>query len=408
MLATQNTIAGVAGSVRGGAIPVAGSVNDYDALLDRIGGARFVLIGEASHGTHEFYYERAVITKRLIREKGFSAVAVEADKKDAYEVNRYVRAASAATDAEEALRGFVRFPSWMWRNTVVVDFVEWLRGHNDSLAPKSAKTGFYGLDLYSLYSSIRAVIEYLEKVDPAAARRARSRYSCFEHFHESTEAYGYNAGFGLTESCEQDVVNQLVELQQRAGDLAQRDGHIPEDEYFFAEQNARLVRTAEQYYRTMFQGRISSWNLRDRHMAETLERLASHLTRKTGRAKIVVWEHNSHLGDARATEMGRSGEFNVGQLVRERYGRESVLVGLTTYSGTVTATSDWDRPAERKRVRPALRESYEAVLHDVGLPQYSLVLAPGEEHTTALSEPRLERAIGVIYRPQTERQSHYF
>lgn len=311
MLATP-----IAGAVRNAAIPVTGSPKDYDALLDRIGNARFVLIGEASHGTHEFYRERAVITRRLIREKGFSAVAVEADWPDAYEVNRFVRAASQAADAEESLRGFVRFPSWMWRNTVVVEFVDWLRAHNDSLQPRSAKVGFYGLDLYSLYSSIRAVIEYLEKVDPAAARRARSRYSCFEHFHESTEAYGYHAGSGLTESCEQDVVNQLIELQQRAADLAQRDGRIPEDEYFFAEQNARLVKTAEQYYRTMFQGRISSWNLRDRHMAETLERLASHLVRKTGRAKIVVWEHNSHLGDARATEMGRAGEFNVGQLVR--------------------------------------------------------------------------------------------
>jgi erythromycin esterase-like protein len=395
-------------SIRAGALPLTGAANDYDALLDRIGHARFVLIGEASHGTHEFYQQRARITRRLIREKGFIAVAVEADWPDAYRVNRYVRGAGPADGDLDALGGFRRFPDWIWRNTVVLEFIRWLRQHNDSLPPRAAKTGFYGLDLYSLYTSIQAVIGYLDQADPEAARRARFRYSCFEQFHESTDQYGYQAGFGLTRSCEQDVIDQLVELQRRAADLARREGGNSGDEYFFAEQNARLVKNAEQYYRSLFQGRASGWNLRDRHMAETLIRLAAHLERKPGGAKIVVWEHNSHLGDARATEMGQSGEVNVGQLVRERYGKESFLVGFSTYSGTVTAASEWDGPAERKRVRPALPESYETVLHHAGFPQYLLLLTGNREHTEALAEPRLERAIGVIYCPETERLSHYF
>jgi erythromycin esterase-like protein len=390
------------------AIPLTGAVNDYDALLDRIGNARYVLIGEASHGTHEFYRERALITRRLIQEKGFSAVAVEADWPDAYQINRWVRGVGPSEGTVDSLAGFVRFPNWMWRNTEVVDFIGWLREHNDSLERRAPKVGFYGLDLYSLYSSIRAVVDYLEVVDPEAARRARFRYSCLDQFQDDSQSYGYHAGFGITPSCEQDVVNQLVELQRRAADLAHRDGRVPEDEYFFAEQNARLVLNAERYYRAMFEGRVSSWNLRDRHMAETLDQLSSHLSRRMPAPKIVVWEHNSHLGDARATGMARRGELNVGQLVRERYGSESVLIGFSTWRGTVTAASDWDGPAERKRVREALPESYEHLLHTASLPQYFLLLTRGKSSTELLEEPRLERAIGVIYRPETERQSHYF
>jgi len=263
--------------------------------------------------------------------------------------------------------------------------------------------GFYGLDLYSLYTSMEAVIGYLEKVDPDAARRARYRYACFEHFGEDSQAYGYSASFGLTDSCENEVVNQLIEMQRRARDYERRDGRVAADEFFFAEQNARLVRNAEAYYRSMFQGRVSSWNLRDRHMAETLDALEKHLN-----AKIVVWEHNSHLGDARATELGRSGELNVGQLVRERYAEQSVLIGFSTYEGTVTAATDWGGPAERKRVRPALPGSYESLFHEVGSPRFLLIFHPGEQATLALNEPHLERAIGVIYRPESERLSHYF
>jgi erythromycin esterase-like protein len=388
--------------------PLGHASSDYDHLLELIGTARFCLLGEATHGTHEFYRERAEITKRLIKEKGFTAVAVEADWPDAFRVNRYVRGLGDDKDANEALGGFKRFPTWMWRNTVVLDFVEWLRDYNSSLPAKATKVGFYGLDLYSLYTSIESILGYLSQIDPEAAKRARYRYSCFEHFAEDTQAYGYAANFGLTESCEKDVIDQLIELRRRAADYASRDGRVAQDEFFFAEQNARLVLNAERYYRTMFRGRVESWNLRDRHMAETLDALVTHLHSQGQAAKAAVWEHNSHLGDARATYMADYGELNVGQLVRERYGSEAMLVGFTTYTGTVTAASDWDGPAERKRVRPALANSYEVSFHEIDTPKFLLPLRASRQVSTALRGPRLERAIGVIYLPQTERQSHYF
>jgi erythromycin esterase-like protein len=394
--------------VRKAATPLEGARVDYDPLMRLVGGAHFVLLGEATHGTHEFYRERAEVTKRLITEKGFTAVAVEADWPDAFHVNRYVRGLSDDRNADEALGGFKRFPTWMWRNSVVQDFVEWLRGHNDSLPPDAPKVGFYGLDLYRLYTSIEAVLGYLEKIDPEAAGRARSRYSCFEHYGENTQAYGYAAAFGAGDSCQSEVVNQLLELRRSAAEYAGRGGGVASDEFFFAEQNARLVKNAEEYYRSMFHGRGESWNLRDTHMAETLDHLVAHLTGQGQEARVAVWEHNSHLGDARATYMADCGELNVGQLVRERYGRESVLVGFTTYSGTVTAASDWDEPAERKRVRPALAGSYEALFHETGVGNFLLNLRDGEKLSKALRGPRLERAIGVIYLPQSERQSHYF
>lgn len=389
--------------------PVTGASGDYDALLDLIGDASIVCIGEASHGTHEFYSERATITKRLIDEKGFDAVAVEADWPDAYRVNRYVRGMGDDADAIEALDGFrSRFPTWMWRNADVLDFVGWLRSFNDPLATEE-KVGFYGVDLYSLFSSIEAVIRYLDQVDPDAAQRARKRYACFDHFGDEAQAYGYATATGIAESCEEEVVNQLTELRRRAADLANRDGHIPPDEYFYAEQNARLVTNAEEYYRSMYHGRVSSWNLRDRHMAETIDALVAHLGKsRGGRARLVVWEHNSHLGDARFTEMGQQGELNVGQLVRERYEDQAVLIGFSTYTGTVTAATDWDAPAERKKVRPGMRGSYEDVLHQVSTAPYYLMFRGGGPAAQELDAPRLQRAIGVIYRPETERQSHYF
>ena len=385
---------------------LSGRPDDYDSLLARVGNARLCLLGEATHGTHEFYKERAEITKRLIKEKGYTAVAVEADWPDAFRVNRYVRGLSDDKNADEALSGFKRFPTWMWRNTVIIDFVEWLRDYNASLPPNAPAAGFYGLDLYSLYASIEAVLGYLEKIDPEAAKRARYRYSCFEHFSEDTQAYGYAATFGLTDSCERDVIAQLMEIRRRAAEYANRDGRLAQDEFFFAEQNARLVLNAERYYRTMFQGRVESWNLRDRHMADTLDALINHLSSQ-GPAKVAVWEHNSHLGDARATYMARYGELNVGQLVRERYAGDAVLVGFTTYTGTVTAASDWDGPAERKRVRPALENSYEDLFHQQAIANFLIDLKPGPA-SLVLRQPRLERAIGVIYLPDTERQSHYF
>src|SRR5437762_9543946 len=289
---------------------------------------------------------RSEITKRLIAEKQFTAVAVEADWPDAYRINRFVRGVPGDAEASEALSDFKRFPTWMWRNADVLDFIGWLRQYNDELPRGKYKTGFYGLDLYSLYASIEAVLRYLAKVDPEAGRRARSRYACFEHLAEDAQRYGHAAGVEIVETCEDAVVEQLLELQRRAAEYAQRDGRLASDEFFFAEQNARLVRNAEEYYRSMFRGRVSSWNLRDQHMSDTLDALFNHLSHHEGDAKIVVWAHNSHLGDARATQMGDSGELNLGQLTRDRYGRETVLIGFSTHSGTVTAASYWVSPAE--------------------------------------------------------------
>ena len=394
--------------VAGAAVPLTGSATDYDALLDLVGDARLVLVGEASHGTHEFYRERARITRRLITEKGFTAVAVEADWPDAYRVNRYARGDGTDADAVDALGGFKRFPAWMWRNADVLDFIGWLRAHNDGVADSRRKVGFFGLDLYSLHASIEAVLTYLDKVDPIGASAARYRYSCFEHFGEDPQAYGYAASFGLTRSCEQEVVSQLVELHRRAAEYARRDGRVAADDFFYAEQNARLVKNAEEYYRTMFRGRVSSWNLRDRHMAETLHALLVHFEQQDRRSKVVLWAHNSHLGDARATDMGNAGEFNVGQLVRQRYGPDAILIGFSTYSGTVTAASSWGGPAERKQVRPALSESYESLFHDASAGRFMLNLREPSTAKSALRREMLERAIGVIYLPETERISHYF
>lgn len=384
---------------------IAGATGDYDELLELIGGGSLVLIGEASHGTHEFYRERARITRRLIEEKGFRAVAVEADWPDAYRVNRYVHGAAEDRDAEEALRGFRRFPTWMWRNAEVLDFVGWLRAHNER-RDEEAGVSFFGLDVYSLFSSIAAVIDYLDGVDPSAARQARERYACFEQFG-GEQTYGRAAAMGIAESCRRDVVAQLVDLRRGADSYLRRDGIAAEDEQFCAEQNARVVASAEEYYRSMFGAPASSWNLRDRHMADTLERLGAHLERHGAPPKIVVWEHNSHVGDARMTEMSRRGELNVGQLIRERRPEDAFLIGFTTYTGTVTAASAWDAPAERKRVRPALPGSWEELLHQCAEPRFWLDLATPRAAAT-LPGPRLERAIGVIYRPETERQSHYF
>jgi erythromycin esterase-like protein/predicted phosphoribosyltransferase len=395
-------------AVRAAAHPLAGDAKQYDPLMERIGEARFALLGEASHGTHEFYQVRAEITKRLITEMGFMAVAVEADWPDAYRVNRYVRGLSHDLDAVEALTDFRRFPTWMWRNTVVVDFIEWLRAHNGARSAHEAKVGFYGLDLYSLHASMKAVLRYLERVDPEAAKRARERYSCFDHFGEDTQAYGLMTRLNLSKSCEEEVLNQLVELRRRAPDYARRDGRPDEDELFGVEQNARLVKNAEAYYRTMFLEEVSSWNLRDVHMAETLDELVAYLSRNGREAKIAVWEHNSHLGDARATDMGRRGELNVGELMREKYGDDAVLVGFSTYQGTVTAATDWGSVAERKQVRPALAGSYEAVFHAADFKRFLLTWRDNDLLAANLRAPRLERAIGVIYRPETERQSHYF
>jgi erythromycin esterase-like protein len=388
--------------------PLVGSANDFDSLVDLIGNARFVLIGEASHGTHEFYRIRAQISKRLITECGFSALAVEADWPDAYRVNRFVRGVGNDLDSVEALSGFQRFPQWMWRNADVLDFIGWLREHNDAQPADVTKCGFYGLDLYSLHASIEAVLGYLSKVDPEAAKRARQHYSCFEQFGKKVEAYGYATGFGMTPSCKSAVIKELVALRQKEMQYLQRDGQVAADAYFCAEQNALVVKNAEEYYRNMFRREVSSWNLRDTHMMESLVRLTNFLTRHHSPARVIVWAHNSHLGDARATQMGERGELNVGQLAREHFGKEVASIGFTTYDGTVTAASDWDGPAERKMVRPGHPDSYEALFHDVDVPNFFLNLRDDVDLASHLRNERLERAIGVIYRPETELISHYF
>jgi len=388
--------------------PLEGAPHDFDPILQLAEGARYVLLGEASHGTHDFYRVRAEITKRLIRELGFSAVAVEGDWPDAFRVNRFVRATGEDADADEALGGFVRFPQWMWRNADVLDFVGWLRAHNDALDATQRPVGFYGLDLYSLHASMAHVVSYLDVVDPEAARRARHRFACFDQFGDDAQAYGFAVTRGMAESCEAEVVTQLLDLQRQAAAYAQRDGRVAADAHFFAEQNARLVRNAEQYYRAMFRGRADSWNLRDRHMFETLRAVGTHLSRERREpARLVVWAHNSHLGNAAATEMAQQGELNLGQLARATFGHDALLVGFSTATGTVTAADDWGGAARRMTVRPPLAGSYESVLHDAG-PRLLLDLRHSAELRQVLDEPRLQRAIGVIYRPQTERLSHYF
>jgi erythromycin esterase-like protein len=394
-------------AVRAAARPLSGGSGDFDALLDLIGDARVVLLGEATHGTHDFYRVRAEITKRLIREKAFEGVAIEGDWPDAFRVDQFVRGEGTDQGASEALVGFERFPQWMWRNADVLDFVGWLRAYNEARGD-AKPTRFFGLDLYSLHRSIELVLEYLDIVDPTGARAARQRYACLTQYGTDARAYGYATTLHLQPTCEEEAITQLVALRRSAAEYASRDGRLAPDALFSAEQNARLVRNAERYYRNMLTRDATSWNLRDAHMAETLIELERHLGTAAKPAKLVVWAHNSHLGDARATQMGASGEWNVGQLVRERLGTAARLVGFTTYSGTVTAASDWDAPAQRMAVRPALSDSYEALFHEAGPPRFLLDLRTPSPAVRALEEPRLERAIGVIYRPQTERLSHYF
>lgn len=406
---TEETPAAV---INRGAVDAPAGIPPKEALEEIIGDARFVLIGESSHGTHEFYEARAAITKWLIQEKGFCAIAAEADWPDAYRVNRYVRGLGDDTTPDEALSGFERFPAWMWRNVVVRDFVDWLHIHNRHRREDAGRqTGFYGLDLYSLHRSMQEVIGYLDNVDPRAAARARARYACFDHTSaDDGQAYGFAAAFGAGLSCERQAIEQLVEMQRNAMDYARRDGLLAEDEVFYAQQNAQTVRDAEVYYRAMFGGRVTSWNLRDQHMAQTLHALLAHLDRHHGPepARIVVWAHNSHVGDARATEVGSDGQLTLGQLVREHYGEDSRLIGFTTYQGTVTAASKWGGIAERKFVRPALNGSVEGLFHETGRPEFLVSAAISHAVSEPLDAVRLGRAIGVIYLPATERQSHYY
>jgi|SRR5579884_2590277 len=375
--------------------PLSGDHTDFDDLIADAAQKPYVLLGEATHGTHEFYRARAEITKRLIREHGFCAVAVEGDFPDAHRIDRYIRGEEHGT-AVDALGGFKRFPAWMWRNADVLDFIGWLRSFNDML-PARSRAGFFGLDLYSLHGSIQAVIDYLERVDPEAAYRARSRYSCFDRFGRDAEEYAYSA---VPDSCKEEALQQLLEMQRRSFEDASA---------FYAEQNARVVACAEEYYRTMLDREVSSWNLRDRFMFETLERLAAFLERKhEARAKIVVWAHNSHVGDARATSLGGGRELNIGQLVRQAHPASCRLIGFTTASGTVTAANHWHEQPERKIVRVPLPGSWEALFHETGVANFYIRLDRAAAAYPPMRGRLLERAIGVVYRPASEFYSHYF
>lgn len=383
-----------------------GAENDYDNLMRAIGDASIVLLGEASHGTHEFYAERARISQRLIREKGFSALAVEADWPDAYRVNRYIRLQSDEISAYEALSDFKRFPTWMWRNAEIEKFVQWLYQWNKGL-DQGQRIGFYGLDLYSLHASSEVVIRYLEKIDPRAAEEARERYACFEHCNFNMQDYGFFSRYGLAKNCEQEVLDQLITLQKKTMDYMQYEGNRLQDEFMNAEQNARIVKNAEKYYRSMFHSNVLSWNLRDHHMTETVGIIRDYLSRSHREAKIIVWAHNSHLGDERATEMAKYKQVNVGQLLREIYGDQVFSLGFSTYTGTVTAASSWDFPAVVKRVNPGLPDSWESLFHQTHMKAFLLNLKQ-PELVQQLTQSKLQRAIGVIYLPETERQSHYF
>jgi erythromycin esterase-like protein len=379
------------------------SPRDYDPLLQLAQGRDVVLLGEATHGTAEFYAMRAQISQRMISEAGFEAVAAEADWPDAYRLNRYVQGGDEAT-LDHAFDDFQRFPRWMWRNREVRSFIAWLRQHN--LDHPQRRAGIYGLDLYSLHRSAEAVGSYLERVDPDQAAHARRLYAALDHVRDAQE-YGLEASRGLRAPCRDAAIALLVDLTRKAGAYLAHDGPEARDEYFFAERNAHVVINAERYYRTLFGGRTNSWNLRDSHMVNTLLALRQHLRAQGGSGRIVVWAHNSHIGDARATEMGQRGEWNIGQLLREQMGAQrTLLVGFTTYTGHVTAARDWDGPAERRQVLPARRGSWEHLLHASGRDRFFLPIRA--DLVEPLSEPLLERAIGVLYRPETELASHYF
>jgi len=377
------------------------SDGDLDALLDAVGDARFVLLGEASHGTSEFYTWRTRISKRLIEERGFSFIAVEGDWPDGYRVNRYVKHLDHSGDsALDVLHAFERWPTWMWANREVIELVEWLHSHNRRIASER-QVGFYGLDVYSLWDSMRAVVEYLERIDPRLAASARRAYTCFEPYAEDVQAYARATAIVPT-SCEDEAISVLRELRVNAPQFRE-DGR---EGFFNAEQNALVAKNAELYYRTMVRGGPSSWNVRDRHMVETLDRLVAH---HGPRAKAIVWEHNTHIGDARFTDMARAGMVNVGQLVREKREHDGVLlVGFGTHRGTVIAAEEWGAPMERMRVPPARAGSFEDAMYEAAVGDALLVFdGRGHAEIAGLYQPMGHRAIGVVYDPRAERWGNY-
>jgi len=386
-------------------------VEDVDAIVDLVGEARLVLLGGATHGTHEFYRLRSELTKRLVRDRGFDAVAVEADWPDALRVSRYVQGAPDEAAAGQALDGFGCFPRWIWRNAETVELLEWLRAFNGTIPEANARVGFFGLDLYRMRAAMDTAVNYLERADPAAAQRARARYAGFDNFGDDPQLYGYATSLDLSNPCEDELLRLLGELCADLGAHLRRDAVAAGDEAFYARQHARVMRNVDSYYRTLYQGRTDSWNERDSHMADTLDALQAELGRCRGKlAKVVVWAHNSHVGDARATLWSERGQLNLGQLMRQRahHAGETFLLGFTTHSGTVAAASEWGAPVERKTLRPSRHASIERLLHESGLGLFVLPLRGDRQLSEALAGGRLERAIGVVYRPETELISHYF
>ena len=380
-------------------LPPPERADHFGECFARFGDAQIVLLGEATHGTSEFYRARAAITRELVRNHGFTIVAVEADWPDAARIDRYVRHHAPKSVSGEA---FTRFPTWMWRNVEVMEFLDWLRDHNER-SPVDRRVSFHGLDVYSLGASIGAVVDYLDRVDPQAAKVARRRYACLTPWQDEPAIYGRAVLRGQQKPCEDEAAAQLTGLLSKRLAYMQEDGEA----FFDAAQNARIVRAAEEYYRLMYRGSRESWNLRDRHMFTTLQALVAHRGRG---AKAVVWAHNSHIGNAAATAMGWAGEFNIGELCRTAFEDNAVLIGFGTDRGTVAAASDWDQPMETKKVLPAREDSYEYAFRKAGLARSLTDWREPRKRllADALSEPMLERAIGVVYRPETEFLSHYF
>jgi erythromycin esterase-like protein len=370
---------------------------DLDPLLERIGNARVVLLGEASHGTHEYYTWRDRISRRLITEKGFHFIAVEGDWPDCYLVNRWIKGHDGAGSARDMLHAFERWPTWMWANHEVAELAEWLREHNTTLR-EDGRVGFYGLDVYSLWDSMDVVTRYLEKVDPEAARRARGAYGCFDPYEEDVQDYAMATALVPT-SCEEEVVRILTDLRAKGPDYREEG----REAYFNAEQNALVARNAERYYRAMIRGGASSWNVRDTHMIETLERLLQH---HGPDSKAIVWEHNTHVGDARATDMARAGMVNVGSLARERWGGDVVIAGFSSHRGSVIAGSEWGAPMQRMRVPEAREGSWEHVFHEAGAHD-RLVMMDDLDDVEAAQDARGHRAIGVVYHPNRESYGNY-
>ena len=384
---------------------------DFEKLIEVLKNHKIIMLGESTHGTHEFYKARIELTKELIKNHKITAITLEGDWPSVYKINKYVQGSSPKDTAFSSLSSIDQFPLWMWRNKDFLEFVIWLYEHNTQLEQKN-RIGIFGLDLYSLHKSALEVIKYLEKVDPKESELAKQRYNCFDKFGFDMQNYGYLTTQNLAPDCQKEIVEQLVSLQEKSHEYLKDDGFVKQEELFCAEQNSIVVKNAETYYKSLFFGGSNiSWNIRDSHMMNTLKFLYDHQKNQAKDPKIIVWAHNSHIGDCRATQFADDGQINIGQLAREYFGNKVFLLGFMTYQGTVSAASEWGAQVERKIVRPGISESYEKLFHELARPEQSrradtdLLI-----FSDKLSEldPMLQRAIGVIYKPETERFSHYF